>query len=182
MLRRLTSRGSLAAVALVVAAAWVSGQSNYSQPLSTQDQSTGSTAAAVPARAMYVAGDGSGNLTALTVCDKSSQTQMTTATTTQFVALAAGQKIRVCAYQIQGSTTATATSFRFVYGTGANCATGTTNITPAWSLAANGANAQSFINHGMGAGELFQTAAGNALCGTNSAAGTVNIFITYTQY
>lgn len=104
---------------------------------------------------------------------------MTTATTTQIIALGSGQQIRVCAYAIQGSTTATATTLKLVYGTGTNCATGTTSLTPAWSLPAT---TPAFLSQGHGVGELFQTPAGDALCGTNSAAGTVNILVTYGQF
>lgn len=125
-------------------------------------------------------GIASGNPAGLTVCDKSAQLQMTTATTTQLVALVANQKIRVCGYQIQGSTVATATNVTLVYGTGAACVTGTTAITPAFTYPASSVGLPA--SYGGGAGEVFQTIASNALCATSSAAGTVNIFVTYTQF
>jgi hypothetical protein len=115
-----------------------------------------------------------------TVCNNFAQLQMTTATTTQIVALVSSQKVRICAYAIQGSTTATATTLKLVYGTGAACVTGTANLTPAWNLPAS-STALPF-SEGKGDGELFQTLAGNALCATNSAAGTVNISVTYAQF
>lgn len=105
---------------------------------------------------------------------------MTSATTTQIVALVSGQKVRVCAYAIQGSTTSTATTLKLVYGTGTNCASGTTSITPAWNMPAS-STALPF-SEGHGAGEIMQTAAGDALCATSSAAGTVNIHVTYAQF
>ena len=140
----------LGAIALLLAPVAL-GQANTSQPLQTQ-----------------------------TNCNNFAQLQMTTATTTQLVALVAGQKVRVCAYAIQGSTTATATTLKLVYGTGTACPTGTTALTPAWNMPAS-STALPF-SEGKGTGELFQTPAGNALCATSSAAGTVNISITYAQF
>jgi hypothetical protein len=115
-----------------------------------------------------------------TNCNNFAVLQMTTATTTQLVALLSGAKVRVCAYAIQGSTTSTATTLKLVYGTGTACATGTTALTPAWNMPAS-STALPFAE-GKGDGELFQTPAGNALCATSSAAGTVNISITFAQF
>jgi hypothetical protein len=115
-----------------------------------------------------------------TVCSQSAVLQMTTATTTQMVALVAGESVRICSYAIQGSTTSTATTLKLVYGTGTNCATGTTALTPAWNMPASSTALPS--THGHGVGQLFQTPAGDALCATNSAAGTVNILVNYAQF
>jgi len=60
----------------------------------------GATGSAVPSGAHYIAGNGSGNLTGIIACDKSAFINPTTATTTQIVALVAGQTIRVCSYSI----------------------------------------------------------------------------------
>lgn len=106
--------------------------------------------------------------------------QMTTATTTQLVALVAGESVRVCAYAIQGSTTSTATTLKLVYGTGTACATGTTALTPAWNMPASSTALPSTQGHGVG--QLFATPAGDALCATSSAAGAVNILVTYAQF
>lgn len=105
---------------------------------------------------------------------------MTTATTTQLVALVAGAKVRICSYAIQGSTTSTATTLKLVYGTGTACATGTTSLTPAWNMPASSTALP--MSEGAGVGELFQTPVGDALCATSSAAGTVNIRVTYAQF
>ncbi len=156
------------------------------QPVSgtvtVNDPDAGTPGQPVPAMAAYVGGIGSGTLKGLTTCDNSTFLQMTTATTTQLVALATNQSIRICHWDIQGSITNTATTLRFISGTGTNCATGLTQLTPAWSLAVTAASAQGYMGAGSGLGEIFHTAPGNALCATNSAAGTVNIFITYTQF
>jgi hypothetical protein len=115
-----------------------------------------------------------------TACNHFKQLQMTTATTTQLVALVSGQQVRICAYALQGSTTSTGTTLTLVYGTGTSCATGTTSLTPAWNMPAS-STALPF-SEGKGVGELFQAPAGNALCATSSAAGTVNISVTYAQF
>lgn len=105
---------------------------------------------------------------------------MTTATTTQIVALAAGQKVRVCGYALQGSTTATATTVKLVYGTGTACATGAVALTPTWNFPASSTSLP--FNEGGAVGEIFSSIASNALCATSSAAGTVNIRVTYAQF
>ena len=115
----------------------------------------------------------------ITACNNYVQAQMTTATTTQLVALSGTKQIRVCGYQIQGSTTSTATTLKFVAGTGTACGTVTATLTPAWTMPAS---TNTISCHGAGIGELFQTPSGSALCATSSAAGTVNILVTYAQY
>lgn len=170
----------LAALLFCVAASGLA-QSNTSNAAGVvADKSTGTPGTAVPGSATYIGGNAAGNLAGLTICNASAQLQMATATTTQIVALAASQKIRVCGYAIQGSTSATATTLKLVYGTGTACATGTTQITPAWNMPVSSVAMP--MAHGSGIGELFSTATGNALCATSSAAGTVNIFLTYSQY
>jgi len=115
-----------------------------------------------------------------TNCNQSVALQMTTATTTQLVALVAGEQVRVCSYAIQGSTTSTATTLKLEYGTGTACATGTTALTPAWNMPASSTALP--MTHGHGVGQLFAAPAGNALCAVSSAAGTVNILVTYAQF
>lgn len=44
----------------------------------------------------------------------------------------AGQKIHICTVDILVKQTTTAADFGLVYGTGSNCATGITNLTPQW--------------------------------------------------
>ena len=64
-----------------------------------------------PGTLHYIGGVGFGNaLAPLDICNNSAQLQMTTATTTQLVALVASQKVRVCSFSIQGSTSATGTT------------------------------------------------------------------------
>ncbi|MCK9361859.1 hypothetical protein M0Q28_06595, partial [Patescibacteria group bacterium] len=98
---------------------------------------------------------------------------VTAGATTQLVALSGSTVIRVCSYNVTASLAGT---FTFVYGTGANCGTGTTALTGAMAIATAGSNGMS----GM-IGSLFRGAAANALCLT-AATGNMTGFVTYAQY
>jgi len=107
-------------------------------------------------------------------CPNSAIVNVAAAATTQIVALASSQIIRVCSFVISGDTLATTATF--VYGTGANCGTGTTSLTGAMRLADEGNISATGAN-----GSLFRTIASNALCLT-AATGAVTGFVTYAQY
>ncbi len=133
-----------------------------------------STGAAVPATAGLTGTVSSGNLAGLIACDNSAVLSMSTATTTQAVALTAGKSIYICGFVINAGGTTTG---RLVQGTGTNCGTGQGNLTPAFSLATGSTVAQ-----GAGIGQVVKTSASSALCVTNSAAIALNVLITYTQF
>lgn len=107
-------------------------------------------------------------------CPSSAVVNVAAAATTQLVALAASQIIRVCSFVITGDTAATTATF--VYGTGANCGTGQVALTGAMRMVDEGSLAISGAN-----GSLFRTAASNALCLT-AATGAVTGFVTYAIY
>lgn len=107
-------------------------------------------------------------------CPSSAVINVSAAATTQLVALASSQIIRVCSFVISGDTAATTATF--VYGTGANCGTGTTSLTGAMRMVDEGNISLTGMN-----GSLFRTAASNALCLT-AATGAVTGFVTYAQY
>lgn len=107
-------------------------------------------------------------------CPSSAVINVAAAATTQLVALASSQIIRVCSFVISGDTLATTATF--VYGTGSNCATGQAALTGAMRLPDEGSIALSGMN-----GSLFRTIASNALCLT-AATGAVTGFVTYAQY
>lgn len=107
-------------------------------------------------------------------CPSSAVINVAAAATTQLVALASSQIIRVCSFVISGDTAATTATF--VYGTGANCGTGTTSLTGAMRMVDEGNISLTGMN-----GSLFRTAASNALCLT-AATGAVTGFVTYAQY
>jgi hypothetical protein len=108
---------------------------------------------------------------------------ITTATTTQLVALSGTTTIYACGVTMtiapSGTSADTAT---FEYGTGASCGTGTTVLTGAFGAGdlttATGVTPITFADPGT----TFKTAAGNALC-LLSAGTTVNIqgVLTYVQ-
>jgi hypothetical protein len=108
---------------------------------------------------------------------------VTTATTTQLVAISGNATVYVCGVTMtiapSGTTADTAT---FEYGTGANCGTGTTALTGALGAGdlttTTGLLPVSFADPGTS----FRTPPGNALC-LLSAGTTVNIqgFVTYVQ-
>jgi hypothetical protein len=132
------------------------------------------TGATAPTSANLTGVVSSGSLTGLVACDSSAQLSMTTATTTQVIALVAGKSIHICGFVLNGGGTSTA---KLVQGTGTNCATGPTDLTPTFSLINGGS-----VALGTGLGRLMKTNAGSALCVTNSAAIAVRILIIYTQY
>lgn len=103
-------------------------------------------------------------------CDKSASVSITTATTTQIVALVASQQVRVCAIAI---TLGASTTAVLEYGTGTNCGTGTTALSGAFA-------ATTMIGNGLG--QLFATASGDALCLLSTGTGGIQGFITYAQY
>lgn len=75
----------------------------------------------------------------------------------QLVALISGMKIYVCAYY--GSTSGTAPTVTFEYGTGTNCGTGTTILTGPITLATG-----SIVQSQAFEGTQLVIPAGNALC------------------
>jgi hypothetical protein len=115
-----------------------------------------------------------GTFYGLTACDSSALVNVTAGATTELVALTAARSVRVCSFAITADTAAS--TARFVYGTGANCGTGTTNITGAMSM-----GAASAISLGSGTGELFKTASANALCLT-AVTGAINGVVTYAKF
>jgi hypothetical protein len=159
---------------LIVALAQAAAQVYTSSPAPVKGQSSSTTGAAVPTTADLTGVVSSGNLTGLIGCDSSALLSMSTATTTQAIALQAGKSIYVCGFVLNGGGTTTA---RIVQGTGTNCGTGQANMTPAFNLAAGGN-----VTVGNGVGVVLKTTAANALCITNSAAIALNILVIYTVF
>lgn len=109
---------------------------------------------------------------------------ITSATTTQLVALVVSQVIYVCGFSATIAPAAvTADTLLFEYGTGSSCGTGTTSLTGTYG---NGdlttAAPPTVVAAGNGGQTIFNTTAGNALCAL-SAGGAVNIqgVLTYVQ-
>ena len=98
---------------------------------------------------------------------------VSTAVTTQLVALSAGKAIYVGSLDFLA---AGATNVTFEYGTGTNCATGTTALSGPYSLTASAG-----ISKGNGAAAVLFVPASNALCMVNSAAIQVSGSVAYAQ-
>lgn len=106
-------------------------------------------------------------------CTNQASATVTAAATTQIVALGASQVIRVCSFSVGMSASGTA---KFVQGTGANCGTGTADITPATNITSG-----NVWTMGNGEASVLRTGSGNALCVT-AATGNAQVFVTYAQY
>ena len=134
----------------------------------------GSTGASVPASATYVGANSAGNLTGIIQASASVAINVSSATTTQLVALSGSTKIYVTSFDAIAGGTGNIT---FVYGTGSSCGTGTTSLTGAYNL-----TAQAGIAKGNGLGPVLVVPAGNALCVTTSAAVQMSGSVAYTQF
>lgn len=129
----------------------------------------GATGAAVPANATMVGGRSGANLVSFPVSDTTAPITMSTATTTQFIALSGSTKTYIDNLSIIAGGT---TNVTLVYGTGSNCVTSPGNLTGAYPLIAN-------------AGLVLQrivVPAGQAFCVTSSAGVQVSGHATYTQF
>lgn len=165
---------NLAAGGTLITATSTSLNTNITNTSAVSGFGVGATGSAVPANASFIGGRTGANLEPFAQCDQQALLKMTTATTTEIVALTASQKVRVCYANMLANGTTTA---KFVYGTGANCVTGPVDITPAYDL-----TAQVGWSGGAGIGTILDTAAGNALCVTNGSAVNLSIFVRYTKY
>jgi hypothetical protein len=93
-------------------------------------------------------------------CDNFAGVNVSAAGETQIIALAAGEIIHVCGYQLQAS--GASTGFQFAQGTGTNCGTGTTGLTGSYSAGTSGGPLT--FTYGGGLGNVLFTSVGNALC------------------
>ena len=123
---------------------------------------------------LVILGQSGANSATLPIGSASVAVNMSTATTTQHVALSGTTLIRVTGIVLVAGGT---TNVTFAYGTGTNCGTGTTSISGAMPLVAN-----SGLSIGSGVGAVLVIPSGQALCITNSAAVQLSGWITYTQF
>lgn len=99
---------------------------------------------------------------------------ISTATTTQLVALSGTKNIFVTTWDVISGGTG---NFTLVYGTGSNCGTGTISLTGPYPL-----TAQAGISKGDGTGVVLLVPRGNALCATTSAAVQYSGSVAYAQF
>ncbi len=107
------------------------------------------------------------------LCTSSQQMSVTAQGTVQVVGSATGKSIYVCGFVINsgGSTTV-----QLVQGQGSACATGKTNLTPAFKMT-NGTT----VTVGGAVGQVLKAAAGSALCMTTTSNPDVGVLVLYTQ-
>lgn len=134
----------------------------------------GTPGSAAPASVLQMGARGGANSVAVSQGTATVAISVSTATTTQLVALASGQVIHVTSLSVVAGGTG---NIRFVYGTGSNCGTGTTNLTGDYPLVANAG-----LSLGSGLGPALFVPAGNALCVTTSAAVAMGGHVTHTQF
>jgi len=150
-------------------------------PWTTTDSADGSPGTSLPSRASYTAGNGSGNLTGYLNCDAVATYDNTTNGATQLVALASGQSVYVCGFQISTSQS-TAVHVALEYGTGSNCATSPAKITPNYPLqaaASTGPIGMVVMTPGFTG---LKTASSSELCIVTDAAVSVQAIVWYTQF
>lgn len=107
-------------------------------------------------------------------CPNTAAISVTAGNTTQIVALSGSTIIRVCSIAVSMSAAGTA---QFVYGTGSNCGTGTTNITGAMTLATG----TPMTLAAPAGSSVMRGAAANALC-VAAVTGNVTGWLSYAQY
>jgi len=105
---------------------------------------------------------------------QSAKIDVSTATTTELVALSGSTKIYVTSFDIVSGGAGTA---KFVHGTGSNCGTSTTDLTGAYPLAA-----QAGIAKGSGFGVILVIPAGKALCIVTTGGVQMSGSISYMQF
>lgn len=109
-----------------------------------------------------------------TTATASAAIAISTATTTQLVALSGSTKIYVDSLSVVAAGTG---NIQFEYGTGTNCATGTTVLTGNYNL-----TAQTGLAMGAGIGPVLVVPAGNALCALTSAGVGMAGAVSYAQF
>jgi len=108
------------------------------------------------------------------VLKSSSLVNISTATTTQLVALSGTTRVYACGFS--ATVSGTSPTLLFLYGTGAACATGPVNLSGTFAITTG-----TLVSLGYG-GMLFASAAGNALClTTGGTTPSVQGVLTYVQ-
>lgn len=99
---------------------------------------------------------------------------ISSATTTQIIPLVVGQTIYVTSWDAISSAAGT---LQWEYGTGTNCATGTTILTGTYAFGAS-----TVITKGNGLGYIWAIPQGNALCLVSASTINAQGSISYSQF
>lgn len=167
---------SVAISALLIAPAYAEGPggNNNGPVISAINTGVGTPGSAVPANNNMVGGQAGANAANIPLTQATLPISVSTATTTQLLALSSGKAIYVTAVDVVAGGTGNIT---FEYGTGSTCGTGTTTLTGAYNL-----TAQSGLAKGNGAGAVWVIPAGNAFCVLTSAAVQMSGSFSYSQF
>lgn len=145
-----------------------------SNPGTPANWGIGAIGSAAPANAQYSAAVSSGNLAGIIQGDNSAPIAISSATTTQVVALSSGKKTYITGWDV---VAAGAGTVQLEYGTGTNCATVVGTLTGAYPLAANGG-----LVRPSGLGPALIVPASDEVCVVTTASATAQGSITYTQF
>lgn len=144
-------------------------------PMPIVNPAVGLFGGATPAAGAALGASGAGGLlTSIVQAGGSVPISISTATTTQLVALAANRAIYVTSWDVLAGGAGTIT---FEYGTGTACATGTVVLTGPYGL-----TAQVSIGKGSGLGPVLFVPASNALCAVTSAAVQLSGALSFSQF
>lgn len=157
-------------ISLPTGAATAANQATANSSLATIASNTGG---AIPAGSAYI-GQSSNDPSKGGATPTFASLSMSTATTTQIIALSGTTKTYVTSLHIIAGGTANVT---LKYGTGTNCGTGTTTLVGPYPLAA-----QAGLAMGSGTGAVVIVPSGQALCVTSDAAVQVTTGATYQQF
>lgn len=141
----------------------------------------GATGSAVPSGAVYHGGNGSGNLTGITVCDHWTAINLASTTATTIITGVASKQTYICSINLVAGA---AVNVALIEGTTSTCGTGTagmaggTTAATGWNFAANGG-----LTEGSGIGAIFRTAtAADNVCLLASATSQLSGNVSWTQY
>lgn len=126
---------------------------------------------ATPASAAYVGANSNGILRGIVQTGASTVVEPSSATTTQIVGLISGNRILVTSYE----GTAPSGMWQLVYGTGTNCATGTTKASDSYTATGPQQGA------GVGLGPVIVVPTGNALCVVTDSPVQYSFRVAYSQ-
>lgn len=114
-------------------------------------------------------------------CDSSAVYDTNTNGKTQLVALSSGKVIYVCGYSF-AATSSSAVTVSLSSGTGTNCGTTSTNITPGYVLQSAASQGPAGIVDGSPYFRGLKTSASNELCIVTNAAVSVQAIVYYSQF
>jgi hypothetical protein len=159
------------------------GNTANSTPWLATDSATSATGSAVPAKAGYIGGNGSGNLTGLIACDNWTPISIVTATTTKIISLASSKNTYICSFHLFSAGTQNAA---WISGTKVTneCDTSTAGLAGG-TTAATGYNftAQTGIAAGSGLNAIIRTAStGKDVCIITSGAVQLSGVVNWTQF